>query len=88
VITGSVVCVNKGASSLVNFKVNGIILKRWTNSAGSTNFICDNARQLATNVTCPFDVELDGGESLTFDQNGGFTNAETKIFAYAEELPV
>jgi len=85
VVKGSVICVNRGASSQVNFKVNGIINKRWTSATGIGN--CDAPRNLPVNTMCPFDIELDGGQDLTFDQNGGFTNAETKIFAYAEELP-
>jgi len=88
-IKGSVVCTGRGAAADVDFVVAGTVMFTWDNADAIAGSYLDRPFGLTTLANGQyglFDVQLDAGEKLLYQQNTG-TNAEMNMNAEVLETP-
>lgn len=79
IIKGKAVCTGLGAAANVNLKAGGLQICQWKASAVGDLI-------LVIQTYFPFEVQLDAGDKLLYDQDSG-TNGEMNMICQIQETP-
>jgi len=85
IVKGTAEVTGTGAAATVDLNAAGTSIAEWQSAGGNLND--DVPQNMAIGVRFFFEIQLDAGETIDYDQNAG-TNAEMNFNAEVHETPV